>query len=90
MLTSKESDPFSGFLKFNSPPTHLCRDMLKISSIQFAVKALSKMKKYDKCFHRLSKEGTRNEVKFILGKVKFEPMRPADFLSRARARRGAF
>ena len=35
--------------------------------------------------HGLSKEGTRNEAKFILGKFKFESMRPAYF----RALRGA-
>ena len=82
------------FLKFNSPPTHHRRDMLEISSLFFfffyAAKALSKIKKKKfQCFYRLSKEGTRNEAKFILGKVKFEPMRPADLLSRARALRGA-
>ena len=70
--------------------------MLEISSLFFFFFLCSqsslkdkKEKKKFQSFHRLSKEGTRNEAKFILGKDKFEPMRPADFLSRARALRGA-
>ena len=54
----------------------------------FAIRAISKIKTVW-CFHRLSKERTRSVAKFILRKVKIEPMRPAAFPSQVRALRGA-